>query len=130
MKAILYCRVAHNDMLTLDWQKARLKAYAKEHGFQIERTVAECSTGIDYNRKGLQEVAEIAASGKVNVLLIWNLTRLGRDTFKTAEYLRWLKEQNVEAICADGTVPQPHIEYLHCLIEAMKTQMVKGEHHR
>ena len=57
-------------------------------------------------------------AGKVDLLLVTNLSRLGRDAVKTDAYLRWLEDRFVEVVCADGAVPQTATEILHELMKA------------
>ena len=47
----------------------------------------------------------VVVDGKIDFLLVANLSRLGRDVGKMDAYLRWLEDWFVEVVCADGTVP-------------------------
>ena len=58
------------------------------------------------------------ADGKIDLLLVANLSRLGRDAGKVDAYLRWLGDQFVEVVCADGSIPQTATEILHELMKA------------
>ena len=49
-----------------------------------------------------------------------DLSRLGRDVVKGDAYLRWLEDQFVEVICADGTVAQTTTEILYQLMRASR----------
>ena len=49
--------------------------------------------------------ASTVVDGKIDFLLVANLSRLGRDVGKMDAYLRWLEDWFVEVVCADGTVP-------------------------
>ena len=57
------------------------------------------------------------AAGKADLLLVANLSRLGRDAGKTDAYLRWLEDQFVEVVCADGTIPQTSTDILLALMK-------------
>ncbi len=57
-------------------------------------------------------------AGGVDLLLVANLSRLGRDVGKVDSYLRWLEDRFVDVVCADGTVPQTFTEILHELMKA------------
>ena len=115
-RAWIYCRVAYPDAHALAVQQASLEAYAEVHGFKIVGTTAEQASGLDLTRRGLAEVSDVVADGKIDLLLVENLSRLGRDVAKTDAYLRWLEDQFVEVVCADGSIPQTTVEILHELM--------------
>lgn len=114
----IYCRVAYPDAYTLAVQQTCLEAYAEKQGFKIVGTTTEQASGLDFSRKGLMEVSSAVAAREVDLLLIANLSRLGRDRGKVDAYLRWLEDQFVGVVCADGTTPQTSMEILHELIKA------------
>ena len=117
-RAWIYCRVAHPDAHALAVQQASLEAYAEVNGFEIVGTTAEQASGLDFSRRGLAEVSNVVDAGEVDLLLVTDLSRLGRNVVKADAYLRWLEDQFVEVVCADGTVPQTASEILHELMKA------------
>ena len=117
-RAWIYCRVAHPDAHALAVQQASLEAYAEVNGFEIVGTTAEQASGLDFSRRGLAEVSNVVDAGEVDLLLVTDLSRLGRDVVKTDAYLRWLEDRLVEVVCADGMVPQTATEILHELMKA------------
>jgi len=76
---------------------------------------------MDFSRRGLTEVSNAVDAGKVDLLLVANLSRLGRDVGRTDAYLRWLEDQFVEVVCADGAVPQTATEILRELVNTSRT---------
>ena len=122
-RAWIYCRVACPDAHALAVQQASLEAYAEKHGFEIVGTTAEQASGLDFSRRGLAEVSRAVAAGEVDLLLVADLSRLGRDVVKTDAYLRWLEDQFVEVVCADGSIPQTTVEILHELMKASGISM-------
>ena len=117
-RAWIYCRVAHPDAHALAVQQASLEAYAEVNGFEIVGTTAEQASGLDFSRRGLAEVSNVVDAGEVDLLLVTDLSRLGRNVVKADAYLRWLEDRFVEVVCADGTVPQTATEILHKLMKA------------
>ena len=117
-RAWIYCRVAHPDAHALAVQQASLEAYAEVNGFEIVGTTAEQASGLDFSRRGLAEVSNVVDAGEVDLLLVTDLSRLGRNVVKADAYLRWLEDRFVEVDCADGTVPQTASEILHELMKA------------
>lgn len=119
----IYCRVAYPDAHALAVQQASLETFAEKQGFEIVGTTAEQASGLDFSRRGLAEVSNAVDAGKVDLLLVTNLSRLGRDAVKTDAYLRWREDRFVEVICADGVVPQTAAEILHELMKANGASM-------
>ena len=117
-RAWIYCRVAHPDAHALAVQQASLEAYAEVNGFEIVGTTAEQASGLDISRRGLAEVSNAVDAGEVDLLLVTDLSRLGRNVVKADAYLRWLEDRFVEVVCADGTGPQTASEILHELMKA------------
>ena len=117
-RAWIYCRVAHPDAHALAVQQASLEAYAEANGLEIVGTTAEQASGLDFSRRGLAEVSNVVDAGEVDLLLVTDLSRLGRNVVKADAYLRWLEDRFVEVVCADGTVPQTASEILHELMKA------------
>ena len=119
-RAWIYCRVAHPDAHALAVQQASLEAYAEVNGFEIVGTTAEQASGLDFSRRGLAEVSNVVDAGEVDLLLVTDLSRLGRNVVKADAYLRWLEDRFVEVVCADGTIPQMITEILHELMKASR----------
>ena len=122
-RAWIYCRVAHPDAHALAVQQASLEAYAEANGLEIVGTTAEQASGLDISRRGLAEVSNAVDAGEVDLLLVTDLSRLGRNVVKADAYLRWLEDQFIEVVCADGTVPQTATEILHELVKASGVSM-------
>ena len=120
-RAWIYCRVAYPDARALASQQAALEAFAEKQGFEIAGTTAEQASGLDFSRRGLTEVSNAVDAGEVDLLLVANLSRLGRDVVKTDAYLRWLEDRLVEVVCADGMVPQTATEILRELVNTSRT---------
>ena len=107
-RAWIYCRVAYPDAFALAAQQASLEAYAEKQGFEIAGITVEQASGLDFSRRGLAEVSSAVVA---------NLSRLGRDVTDVDAYLRWLEDQFVEVVCADGTIPQTSTEILLTLMK-------------
>ena len=116
-RAWIYCRVAYPDAFALAAQQASWEAYAEKQGFEIVGITAEQASGLDFSRRGLAEVSGAVAAGEADLLLVANLSRLGRDVTGVDAYLRWLEDQFVEVVCADGTTPQTSTEILLALMK-------------
>ncbi|WP_094551583.1 recombinase family protein [Petroclostridium xylanilyticum] len=96
-RAWLYCRIdaPEDEHGRLKGQKKELTDYAEQMGFEIAGVSQDTASSLRFERNGLVEVTEAAAAGKMDVLLIINLSRLGRDAIKTLDFIRWLHDQGI-----------------------------------
>ena len=115
-RAWIYCRVAHPGMDMLKAQKRSLMAYAQKHNFTIVGFTMEQGSGLDLSRKGLNEVYDAVNAGKVDILLVKNLARLGRNWIEVCDALEWLKQRQVKLVCEDGSMPETSREFLGWLL--------------
>ena len=95
MKAYFYCRVAHDDSFSLERQAEELRRYAEQAGYTIVGAAAEHGSGMTLDCPALQEVMEAVLAGKVDVVLVNSLDRLGRDWGMTKQYIDLLTEHKV-----------------------------------
>ncbi len=123
-RAWLYCRVAHNgpdSAEVLDGQRLRLENYAREHGFEIVGVSSDIESGLTLDRPGLLDFHAAAEDGKVDVLLILKLSRLGRDVDKVAKYWHLLRNLGVSIHTADcGEIDLSLDTTLRGIIEEMR----------
>lgn len=115
-RAWIYCRTAYPDATSLAIQEKNMIDYAKAQDFSIAGVTSEHGSGLDFSRDGIKAVSHAIEAGEVDVLLVKNLSRLGRDMEETDVFLHWLKKHHVNLICADGTTPQTYEDMLRCLI--------------
>ena len=99
LKAYFYCRVAHDDSFSLERQAEELRRYAEQAGYTIVGAAAEHGSGMTLDRPALQKVMESVLAGKVDVVLISSLDRIGRDWGMTKQYIDLLTEHKVKLLC-------------------------------
>lgn len=106
-RAWLYCRAANgkNSADVLMMQAQRLEAYAREHDFEIVGRSKDAASGRTAARSGLLEFKAAMERQKVDILLLFNLSCLGRNSEEVARYWRSLRKHNVR-LCtvAEGEV--------------------------
>ncbi len=126
-KVWIYCRVAHDgpdSAAILAAQKNTLEAYAKEHDFEIVGASSDMGSGLTMDRPGLLDFHTAAEDGKVDVLLIHSLTRLGRDTDKVTKYWHLLRDLGVSVHTADcGEVDLSLDTILYGMVEDMRKHL-------
>ena len=99
MRAFLYCRVAHDDSFALEHQRFLLQLYATQAGYTIIGAADEYGSGLTLDRPALQKVTEAVVAGKVDVVLVHNLTRIGREWGMTKSYIDLLTRHKVKLLC-------------------------------
>ncbi|MDF9409677.1 MAG: hypothetical protein A4E52_00794 [Pelotomaculum sp. PtaB.Bin013] len=97
-RAWLYCRIdaPDDERGRLKGQQKELADYAEQMGFEVAGASQDTDSGLRFDRNGLAEVSEAAATGKMDVLLIVSLSRLGRDAMKTKEFIHRLNRRGIE----------------------------------
>src|SRR5437867_2032605 len=81
-RAALYLRVS-TDQQTTDNQRPDLVALARQRGFSIEAVYDDTASAIK-QRLEFDRMLLDAHRGKFNLLLVWSLDRLGRETFRAS----------------------------------------------
>lgn len=99
MRVYLYCRVAHDDSFCLEAQAAMLRRYAEQAGYTIIGATCEHGNGLTLERPALQEVTHAVFAGKVDLVLVHNMTRIGREWGMTQSYIDLLTEHKVKLLC-------------------------------
>ena len=116
----IYCRVAAPDAFALRTQQEELMAFAKENHYEVMGCTAKQETGTTMVRSGLAEITNAALRGEMDILLVLNATRLGRDIWRTLEYVGWLGKHNVEVGCLNGELSNQEVGRLLRTKQAMQ----------
>jgi len=99
MKAWLYYRLSRDEdaeMNSLQNQRQILVDYAELNGYEITgESFDDNVSGMTFERKGLHQIELAVEDGKVDVLLVKDLSRLGRHRTRTALFIDYLRENNV-----------------------------------
>ena len=99
MKAWLYYRLSRDEdaeMNSLQNQRQILVDYAELNGYEITgESFDDNVSGMTFERKGLHQIELAVEDGKVDVLLVKDLSRLGRHRTRTALFIDYLHENNV-----------------------------------
>lgn len=102
MKAWLYYRLSRDEdeeMNSLQNQRRILFDYAEQNGYEVVgESFDDNVSGMTFNRKGLGELENAVDDGKVEVVLVKDLSRLGRHRTQTALFIDHLRENNVKVI--------------------------------
>ena len=96
-RAWLYCRIdaPEDEHGRLKGQLKELTDYAEQMEFEIAGVSQDISCGEHFDRNGLTKVTQAVATGKIDVLLIVNVSRICRDADQTMDYIRKLNRQGI-----------------------------------
>lgn len=87
-KNVIYLRVAEKNDEELKRQETNLKNYTSLLGVEIDYIYKDNGySGIDFDRPGFKQLIEDVKSNKINAVYIIDLAKLGREHFKTIEYI-------------------------------------------
>lgn len=107
----LYCRLsrddgAEGDSNSIANQKRLLQKYAKENNFgNIRCYVDDGYTGTNFNRPGFQKLIEDIESGYVSVVIVKDMSRLGRDYLQVGYYTdTYFPDHNIRFIAVNDCV--------------------------
>lgn len=123
-RAWIYCRTAEPNAFALRRQQEELTAFAKDNHYEIVGCTSKQETGTTMVRSGLAEITNAALRGEMDILLVLNASRLGRDIWNTLEYVGWLGKHNVEVICPNGELSNREVELLLRTKQAMQGRAI------
>jgi site-specific DNA recombinase len=108
--AALYCRLSRDDGTesesnSINTQRQILRRFAREHGYTVyDEYVDDGYSGTTFDRPGFKRMMGDIESGKVNIVLTKDLSRLGRNNAIVAHYTEiYFPENDVRFIAVtDG----------------------------
>jgi DNA invertase Pin-like site-specific DNA recombinase len=134
MKVVIYSRVS---TITQDYkrQTEELKEYSQKMGFQVVKTFEEKVSGGKNNedRPKLMEMIEYIKDNKIDKVLCWELSRIGRNTIEVLKTIKlfndncislFIKNYNIETLndkCEINPLSQFMIQILTSVSEMEKT---------
>ena len=100
MKTWLYYRLSRDEdseMNSLQNQRQILVDYAQQKGLEIVgESFDDNVSGMSFNRKGLEELEKAVDKGIVELVLVKDLSRLGRHRTQTALFIDHLRQNDVK----------------------------------
>lgn len=102
MKAIIYARVSSvGDRQSTDRQVNDLNAYAASKGIEVIQTFEEHISGAKKNteRPVLMAAIDFAIANRIDIVLLSELSRLGRSVYELQEIVKKLIDNNINAYC-------------------------------
>lgn len=126
-KAVIYARVSSlGDRQTTDRQVADLKSYAANNEYEVLNVFTEHISGAKRNeeRAVLTACLDYCINNDVNILLISELSRLGRNVLEVQETVKYcsdnhvnvfLQKENMTLLNADGQISPITSVLIACL---------------
>lgn len=134
MKVVIYSRVS---TITQDYkrQTEELKEYSQKMGFEVVKTFEEKVSGGKNNedRPKLMEMIDFIKDNKIDKVLCWELSRIGRNTIEVLKTIKlfndncislFIKNYNIETLndkCEINPLSQFMIQILTSVSEMEKT---------
>lgn len=96
-RAWIYCRIdAPEDTHgTLKNQRKQLMNYTDQIGFKAVGSSEDTASGLESDRSGLKRFLDAAEKGEVDILIVHDLSRIGRNTCEAVEFLNRLEQMGV-----------------------------------
>lgn len=106
-KAALYCRLSVDDgnyggSVSIETQKVLLEQYCKDHSITDYTFYCDdgCS-GTNFNRAAFRQMYDDIQCGKINLVIVKDLSRFGRNYVETGMYVREFTDNDIRFIAAD-----------------------------
>ncbi len=114
MKVVILTRVSKESQ-SYERQVTDLRAYASRMGYEVVAEFNEKISGAtkNENRQALNQLSAFIQNEKVDKILVWELSRLGRNTLEVLKSLEAFHEKgislyvlnyNIETLNTDGTI--------------------------
>lgn len=95
-KTALYKRLSKEDekageSMSIEHQGILLRQYAEEHGFNVVDEYADDGySGTNFDRPDVQRMLEDAKSGKIDTIIVKDLSRFGRNYIEVGQYIDYI----------------------------------------
>ena len=92
----IYCRLSNDDerdgeSISIENQKLLLQRYVRERGWnEVDTYVDDGYSGTNFQRPGVQRLIADAKAGRINVILVKDLSRFGRNYIEFGQYTDYL----------------------------------------
>lgn len=106
-RAWIYCRArgGADCAEALETQKRRLEVYAQEHGLEVIGASSDTGSAVGARHPGLLKLRREVEKGRVDVLLMKNLSLAGRDLEELLRILTMLRRNGVRlCTAAEGEI--------------------------
>ena len=109
-RTAVYCRLSHDDgdgeSMSIGNQREMLVRYCKDNGLPVvDIYIDDGFSGTNFERPAFQRMIQDVEDGKIDVVLVKDQSRLGREHLKTGYYIEiFFAEHNVRFIAVNDNV--------------------------
>lgn len=95
-KVGIYCRLSNDDeregeSVSIENQKLLLQSYVRQMGWnEVDVYIDDGYSGTNFNRPGVQRLIEDAKAKRINLILVKDLSRFGRNYIEFGQYTDYL----------------------------------------
>lgn len=100
-RVALYCRVSTSKQDT-ERQERDLRAFAERRGMDVVAIIHETASGAKNDRTARADVMRLARQGRINAVVVSELSRWGRSTVDLIETVNQLAHWGVSLLCESG----------------------------
>ena len=104
MRVWIYARLSNDDdreMNSLQNQREICRAFAEKNHYKVVgESFDDNVSGMSFDRPGLDRLAAAAEAGKLDAVIVKDMSRLGRHRTQTALFIDYLREHNVRILSA------------------------------
>ena len=92
----IYCRLSNDDerdgeSVSIENQKLLLQNYVRQRGWnEVDVYIDDGYSGTNFNRPGVRRLIEDAKAKRINVILVKDLSRFGRNYIEFGQYTDYL----------------------------------------
>lgn len=92
----IYCRLSNDDermgeSVSIENQKLLLQKYVKEQGWnEVEVYCDDGYSGVNFDRPAVKRMIEDAKAGRINIIVVKDLSRFGRNYIEIGQYTDYL----------------------------------------
>ena len=108
MKVWLYYRLSRDEddeLNSLTNQRKIIYEYAVTNGHEvIGESFDDNVSGMHFNREGIDKIYEVVEAGKIEAIIVKDLSRLGRHRTQTALFIDYLREHDVRVLSATENI--------------------------
>ena len=108
MKVWLYYRLSRDEdeeLNSLNNQRKIIYNFAVSNGYEVVgESFDDNVSGMHFNREGIDKIYEVVEAGKIEAIVVKDLSRLGRHRTQTALFIDYLRERNVRVLSATENI--------------------------
>ena len=108
MKVWLYYRLSRDEdeeLNSLNNQRKIIYSFAVSNGHEVVgESFDDNVSGMHFNREGIDKIYEVVEAGKIEAIIVKDLSRLGRHRTQTALFIDYLREHDVRVLSATENI--------------------------